>query len=144
MNTEQSPNNKTPRHRNPTEWRTGNTEDAPSERAWDPQGIGGATDAPGPQVFHLVKRLKSQGKKKLKVSDHAPSKNKNITIRCSINRVMEHTPIKKSTQSGEQHHQAISDQQRFILGRYNPSKEVTNINKLHKSYFTIIKTPESK
>ena len=33
-----------------------------------PQGDGGATDAPGPQVVHLGQRLRSQRKQKLKVS----------------------------------------------------------------------------
>ena len=42
-------------------------------------------------------------------------------------------------QYGERHHQAVSAQQRVITGRYNPSEEVANINKLDKSYFIIIK-----
>ena len=37
-------------------------------------------------------------------------------------------------QYGERHHQAVSAQQRVITGRYNPSVEVANINKLDKSY----------
>ena len=54
--------------------------------------------------------------------------------------MMEHIPIKKSTQSGERHHQAISAQQRVIPGRYNPWEEVANMNKLDNSYFIKIKT----
>ena len=55
------------------------------------------------------------------------------------NQVMESTPIKKSTQSGERQHQAMTAQQRVIPGRYNPSVEVANTNKLEKSYFIKIK-----
>ena len=77
-----------------TEWRPENNKDAKSERAWGPQEIGGATDAHEPQVVHKGQRLRSQQKKKLKVSYHAPSKNKNTTSRCPTNRVMDHTPIK--------------------------------------------------
>ena len=50
------------------------------------------------------------------------------------NRVMEHTLIEKSTQSGERHHQAMMDHQRVVPGRYNPLEEVANMNKLEKSY----------
>ena len=53
---------------------------------------------------------------------------------------MESTPIKKSTQSGERQHQAMTAQQRVIPGRYNPSVEVANTNKLEKSYFIKNKT----
>ena len=49
-------------------------------------------------------------------------------------------PNKKSTQSGERHHQATSAYQRVIPGRYNYLGEVANINKLDKSYFIKIKT----
>ena len=78
-----------------------NTKDVPKESAWVTQRSRGATDAPELRVAHKGQWLRSQRKQKFKMSDHAPSKNKNITIRCSINQVMEHTPIKKSTQSGE-------------------------------------------
>ena len=52
---------------------------------------------------------------------------------------MEHTPILKATQSGERHHQAMSARHRVIPGRYNPSEDVANMNKLEKSYFIKIK-----
>ena len=61
------------------EWRPGNTNDAPNKRDWDPQGNGGALEAPVPQVFHLGQRLRIQRKQKSKVSDHAPSKSKKST-----------------------------------------------------------------
>ena len=48
-------------------------------------------------------------------------------------------PDKKPTQSGERHHQCTSAHQRVIPGRYNPSEEVANINKIDKSYFIKIK-----
>ena len=51
---------KKPRQREMTEWRTGNTGDAPSESAGHPQGIRGETDAPR----HLGQRLRSQQKQK--------------------------------------------------------------------------------
>ena len=41
---------------------------------------------------------------------------------------MEHNLIKKYTQSGEHHHQAMSDQQRVIPGRNNLPEEAANIN----------------
>ena len=44
-------------------------------------------------------------------------------------------PNKKSTQTGERHHQATSAYQRVIPGRYNPSGDIANINKLDKLYF---------
>ena len=47
---------------------------------------------------------------------------------------MEHTVIKKVTQSGERHYQAISDHNRVIPGRNNPPEEVANMNKLEKSF----------
>ena len=53
---------------------------------------------------------------------------------------MESTSIRKSTQSGERQHQAMSDQQGVIPGRYNLSEEVSNTNKLEKSYFIKNKT----
>ena len=91
--TEQASNNKTPRQRNPMEWSTGNTNDAPSKCAWDTQVIGCATDVPVPRVFHLGQWLRIQQKQKSKVSDYAPSKNKKTRSRCSRSRVMGHTPI---------------------------------------------------
>ena len=53
---------------------------------------------------------------------------------------MEHTTIKKCTQSSERNHQAMSDQQRAIPGRYNLLEEVSNMNKLEKSYLKKFKT----
>ena len=53
---------------------------------------------------------------------------------------MEHTPIKKYTESGERHHQAMSAYQRVIKDRYNHSEEFARINKLDRSYFIKIKT----
>ena len=44
-------------------------------------------------------------------------------------------PNKKFTQCGERHYQATSAYQRFIPGRYNPSGDIANINKLDKLYF---------
>ena len=44
------------------EWRPGNTKDAPSERAWNPHAIRGATDAPEPQVVYKGKQLRIQRK----------------------------------------------------------------------------------
>ena len=48
-------------------------------------------------------------------------------------------PDKKSMQSGERHHQATSDYKRFILGRYNPYKEVANMINIDKSYLKKLK-----
>ena len=45
---------------NMTEWRPGNTKDAPSARDWDPQGKIGAVEAPGFQVFHSGQWMRSQ------------------------------------------------------------------------------------
>ena len=47
---------KNPNPINLTELRPGNTEEVPSKSAWDPQGMGGATDAPEPQVLHKVQQ----------------------------------------------------------------------------------------
>ena len=52
---------------------------------------------------------------------------------------MDHTPMKKATQSGERHHKSMSDQLRVVPGLYNPSKEVANINNLDKSCLIKIK-----
>ena len=52
---------------------------------------------------------------------------------------MDHTQINKFTQSGERHHQAISDEQRVIPGRYNPSEDVAKIDNIEKTYFIKIK-----
>ena len=92
--TEQAYNNKPPMQRNLMECKTGNTEDVPSDCDWYPQGIGDATDVPGPQVVLLGQRLRSQQNKKSEVLDHAPSKNKNTMSRCLRSRVMDHTMIK--------------------------------------------------
>ena len=70
----------------------------------------------------------------MKVSDHAPSKKEKTTSRYLRNRVTEHTPIKKSMQSGEHHQQAMSDQERVITGQYKPSEEVASISRIDKSY----------
>ena len=61
-----------------------------------------------PSSSPLGTTSKNPGIEKSKVSDHAPSENKKTTSRCLGNRGMEHTPIKKLTQSGEWHHQAMS------------------------------------
>ena len=44
-------------------------------------------------------------------------------------------PSKKSMQSGERYHQATSDYQWAIPGRYNPSEAFSDISKIDKSYF---------
>ena len=53
---------------------------------------------------------------------------------------MEHTPIKKSLRSSERHHQAMLDQHRVTPIHYKPLEEVSNMDKLDKSYFINIKT----
>ena len=47
-----------------TEWRPGNTKDAPSNRAWDSQVSGGKIDAPEPQVVQKGKTLRIHREKK--------------------------------------------------------------------------------
>ena len=67
---------KNPKLMNLMEWIPGNTNDAPSERAWGIQGSGGATEAPVTQLVHKGKRMRIQRNQKWKVSYHAPSNNK--------------------------------------------------------------------
>ena len=43
----------------------GNTKDASRERAWDPQGIRGATDATEPQVVHKGQQRRNQIKQNI-------------------------------------------------------------------------------
>ena len=50
------PPTKNPNQAKMTEWRPGNTKNTPIERDWDPQGNGGATEAPDPQVVRLGQR----------------------------------------------------------------------------------------
>ena len=108
--TEQAPNNNTPRQRKPAEWRTGNTKNAPIELAWNPQGIQGATDAPAPKQSIWDNGWEDKESKNRRCWTMHLLINKKTTNRCSRNWVTEHTPIKKSMQSGECHHQAMSYQ----------------------------------
>ena len=106
---------------NLTEGRPGIAREMPRDGAWDTQTIGVATDAPEPQVVHKGQRLRSQWMQKLRVSDHAPSKNKNTTNRFSRIRVMNHTKIKNSRSSAnitnKPHRISIGSYQATIISR---------------------------
>ena len=78
------------------EWMPGNTKDMPMECSRDPQRSGGSTDALETIVIYKVQQIRSQRKRKLKVSYHATYKNKSTTNIFSRRRVMDHTPIKKA------------------------------------------------
>ena len=132
--TEQASNNKSPSQVKLTEWRTGITQDAPSNRAWYPQGIVGATYAPGPQVVYLGQRLRSQRNQKLKVSDHAPSKNRNTTNIFSGIRLMDRTQIKNSRNPVK----ATTNPFRLIRGSYQAAITPCKRLQIFISYTSLI------
>ena len=53
---------------------------------------------------------------------------------------MDHTSIKKQTQSGECHQLAMSENHRITPVRYNSSEYVANINRLDNINFIKFKT----
>ena len=108
-----------------------------ANRWWTVMSIGYTKTAPGttyphaPQVVHKRQRTRSQKKQKLKVLDHTPSKIKYHEQIINNKGDVPHTD-KKSTESGERHQLSNSDKHQVILGRYNPSEDIDNINKLDK------------